>query len=116
MNVDQLTTPLSFVKEQLLSKGVFLDCRIDCATCLEQPEVFQLLKDAVQGLITEGFLQFDHNVVKLEADNNEVNVITISVKRKTIRVPVKIPVPIEKSPLLITVPGSVPYVSDKAVP
>ena len=42
--------------------------------------------------------------------------ITIPVKEKTIQVPVKIAVPIRKSPITINVPGPVPYVSDKEIP
>ena len=56
MDVNQLTTPPSFMKEQLSSKGVFLGCGMDYAVCLNRPEGCQLLKDAVQSLIANGII------------------------------------------------------------
>ena len=67
-------------------------------------------------MITKGILQFDRKVIKTKVDNDEVDVITISVKPKSICVPMTISVPAKKSPLLIIVPGPVSYVADKAVP
>ena len=89
---------------------------MDCTACLKHPEGYHLLRNAVQDLITKGFLQFNRKIMKPEIDKNEVNVITIPVKQKATRVPVTILVPAKKSPLLITMPGPVSYVSDKAVP
>ena len=116
MDVNQLTTPLSFVKEQLSKKGVFLGCGLDCEDCLIQPEGCQCLKDAVQSLIARGILQFDHVVVEPKIGEDEVDMITILVKPKKIHVPVTIPVPAKRSPVTITLPGPVPYVSGKVIP
>ena len=104
------------MKEQLTSKCVFLGCGMDCVACLKHPEGCHLLINAVQDLITKGFLQFNRKIVKPGIDKDEVNVITIPVKQKASRVPVTILVHAKKSPLLITTPGPVPYISDKAVP
>ena len=116
MDVNQLTPPLSFMKEQISQKGVSLGCRFDCEYCLVQPEGCQLLKDVVQDLTTKGALQFDRTVDKTKIDEDGIYVITIPVKAKTIQVPVKISVPVRKSPIIIIVLGPIPYTSNKAVP
>ena len=104
------------MKEKLLQKGVFLGCGLNFEGCLVQPKGFQYLKDAVQDLITKGVLQFDLPVAETKISEDEVDVITILVKAKIIQVPVMIPFPVRKSPIIITVLRPVPYVSNKVVP
>ena len=116
MDVNHLTTPLSFVKEQLSQKGLFLGCGFDCEDCLVQPEGFQCQKDKIQDLITKGVLQFDRLVAETKIGKDEVDVITIPVKAKTIQVHVTILVPARKPPITITVLGPIPYLSDKEIP
>ena len=116
MDVNKLITPLSFVKEKLSSKGVFLGCGMDFAVCMDQPEGCSLLKDAIQDLITQGILQFNRVVIETKVSKDEVDVITIPVKAKTTQVPVTILIPITKPPITITVPEPIPYERNQAIP
>ena len=64
MDANLLTTPLSFVKEQMLKKGVFLGFATYCEECLTYPEGCNCLKSETQRLITQVSLQFDRLVVE----------------------------------------------------
>src|ERR1044072_7407874 len=57
-DLNLLTTPLSFVKESLLRKGVFPGCGIDCEDCMVHPEGCKSLKDKVQDLLDAKDISF----------------------------------------------------------
>ena len=47
MDANLLTTPLSFMEEELLKKGVFPGCATDCEECLTHPEGCDCLKSEI---------------------------------------------------------------------
>ncbi|XP_050916439.1 uncharacterized protein LOC127131569 [Lathyrus oleraceus] len=100
MDASLATIPLPFVKEYLLKMGVFPGCAADCKDRLYQCNGCDYLKSKIQNLINEGSLQFDRLKKKVV---EEVDVITI-------------PVPTKKPTVRTTLPGLVPYSSDKGVP
>jgi hypothetical protein len=56
--VNMLTTPLSFVKERLLRKGVFPGCGINCEDCMIHPEGCKSLRDKAQDLLDAKVIRF----------------------------------------------------------
>ncbi|XP_058759535.1 uncharacterized protein LOC131632823 [Vicia villosa] len=122
-DVGCLTFPLVSVKQHLVNCGIFSGCGIDCKNCKSQPEGCADLKSMVQKLIDEGPLQFYRRLRGAKSENGEVSMISIPYEPVVpicIQVPIQIPVsiPYEEQPaaLMITVPGPVPYESEKAVP
>ncbi|XP_058726208.1 uncharacterized protein LOC131597534 [Vicia villosa] len=122
-DVGCLTFPLVSVKQHLVNSGIFPGCGIDCKNCKSQPEGCADLKSMVQKLIDEGPLQFYRRLRGAKSNEGEVSVISIPydpVAPICIQVPIQIPVsiPYEEQPtaLMITVPGPIPYESEKAVP
>ncbi|XP_058785835.1 uncharacterized protein LOC131660590 [Vicia villosa] len=121
--VSCLTFPLVSVKQHLVNSGIFPGCEVDCENCKSQPEGCDDLKSMVQKLIDEGPLQFYRRLRGAKSKDGEVSVISIpydSVVPICIQVPIQIPVsiPYEEQPaaLMITVPGPIPYESEKAIP
>ncbi|XP_058774254.1 uncharacterized protein LOC131648520 [Vicia villosa] len=121
--VSCLTFPLVSVKQHLVNSGIFPGCGVDCENCKRQPEGCADLKSMVQRLIDEGPLQFYRRLRGAKSNGGEVSVISIPyepVAPICIQVPIQIPVsiPYEEQPaaLMITVPGPIPYESEKAVP
>lgn len=106
-DVELLKNSLSFMKEQLLTKCVYLGCSFGCEKCVDQPEGCVDLRNGIEKMIDDGCLRFDHlrRVMK-----DEIDVITIPYKLVNVQVPVK------RSPVTITLPGSILYQSDKALP
>ena len=107
-DVNQLKTPLSFVKKKLLECDVFPGCSKDCQLCLDQPEGCDSLKSGIQCLIDQKRIQFDRP--QKSCDVSDVATITIPYDT------VFVPVPEKRSPLVITVPGPLPFESTKAIP
>lgn len=56
MDVNLVTTPLSFVKEYLFKNDVYLGCFLKCCRCKSQLEGCDDLKAGIQSLIIDGFL------------------------------------------------------------
>ncbi|XP_058784596.1 uncharacterized protein LOC131659422 [Vicia villosa] len=122
-DVGCLTFPLVSVKQHLVNSGIFPGCGVDCENCKSQPEGCADLKSMVQKLIDEGPLQFYRRSRGAKSESGEVSVISIlyePVVPICIQVPIQIPVsiPYEEQPaaLMITVPGPIPYESEKAIP
>ncbi|XP_058782811.1 uncharacterized protein LOC131657417 [Vicia villosa] len=122
-DVGCLTFPLVSVKQHLVNNGIFPGCGIDCKNCKSQPEGCADLKGMVQKLIDEGPLQFYRRLRGAKSEDDEVAVISIPyepVAPICIQVPIQIRVsiPYEEQPtaLMITVPGPIPYESEKAIP
>ncbi|XP_058732596.1 uncharacterized protein LOC131604125 [Vicia villosa] len=122
-DVGCLTFPLVSVKQHLVNSGIFPGCGVDCESCKSQPEGCADLKGMVQKLIDEGPLQFYRRLRGAKSNVGEVSVISIPydpVVPICIQVPIQIPVsiPYEEQPaaLMITVPGPIPYESEKAIP
>ncbi|XP_058759673.1 uncharacterized protein LOC131632984 [Vicia villosa] len=117
-DVGCLTFPLVSVKQHLVNCGIFPGCGVDCENCKSQPEGCADLRSMVQKLINEGPLQFYRRLRGAKSKASEVSVISIA--PICIQVPIQIPVsiPYEEQPaaLMITVPGPIPYESEKAVP
>ncbi|XP_058725911.1 uncharacterized protein LOC131597218 [Vicia villosa] len=97
--VSCLTFPLVSAKQHLVNSGIFPGCGVDCENCKRQPEGCADLKSMVQRLIDEGPLQFYRRLRGAKSNGGEV-------------------IPYEEQPaaLMITVPGPIPYESEKAVP
>ena len=110
MDVEQVTTPLSFVKRYLLDNSIFPGYTSECAKCTEQPKGCDDLKAGIQLLIKEASLQFDRKSSYRKVTREDVVVISIPYT------PVRIPTPSRAPPLMITVPGPMPYTSEKAIP
>ncbi|XP_058733068.1 uncharacterized protein LOC131604655 [Vicia villosa] len=122
-DVGCLTFPLVSVKQHLINSGIFPGCGVDCGKCKSQPEGCDDLKGMVQKLIDEGPLQFYRRLRNAKRNDGEVSVISIPyepVAPICIQVPIQMPVsiPYEEQPaaLMITVPGPIPYESEKAIP
>ncbi|XP_058733160.1 uncharacterized protein LOC131604754 [Vicia villosa] len=122
-DVSCLTFPLVSMKQHLINSGIFPGCGVDCENCKSQPEGCADLKGMVQKLIDEGPLQFYRRLRGAKSKDGEVSVISIPydpVVPICIQVPIQIPVsiPYEEQPavLMITVPGPIPYDSEKAIP
>ena len=108
LDVNQLKTPLSFVKKKLLECDVFPGCSKDCQLCLDQPEGCDSLRSGIQCLIDQNRIQFDRP--RKSCDVSDVVTITIPYD------PIFVPIPEKRSPLIITVPGPLPFESTKAIP
>ncbi|XP_058729317.1 uncharacterized protein LOC131601500 isoform X2 [Vicia villosa] len=122
-DVGCLTFPLVSVKQHLVNSGIFPGCGVDCENCKSRPEGCADLKSMVQKLIDEGPLQFYRRSRGAKSESGEVSVISIPYEPVVpicIQVPIQIPVsiPYEEQPaaLMITVPGPIPYESEKAIP
>lgn len=105
-----LKTPLLSVKEALVRNNVFPGCCYSCGACPKSTNGCNDLKEGIQKLLNEGRLQCEKVVKEEKAVEREVEVISIPYA------PVNIPVPTKPAPLTITVPGPVPYSSEKAIP
>ncbi|XP_058753721.1 uncharacterized protein LOC131626905 [Vicia villosa] len=122
-DVGCLTFPLVSVKQHLVNRGIFPGYGANCENCRRQPEGCADLKSMVQKLIDEGPLQFYQRLRGAKSKDGEVSVILIPyepVSPICIQVPIQIPVsiPYEEQPaaLMITVPGPIPYESERAIP
>jgi hypothetical protein len=105
-DVNRLKTPLAEVKRQLLRNGVFPGCDDCCAVCTVVPNGCVLLREAVQRLMDEGSLIFE----KIDLGKEDVSTITSYFD------PVDLSMLADAAPVTITVPGSIPYDKDDAVP
>ena len=115
--MDELTTPLLIVKENLLRAGLFPDCGEGCHLCMSLPDGCLLLKMGVQRLMVNKEVLFE----KIPLARNlckDVSIITISDNppRVSTKRPFKIKFVPKFSPLIITMPGPIPYSLDNAVP
>ena len=115
-HIDELLTPLPIIKINLLKVGVFLGRNEDCHLCLSSPTVCPLLKTSIQCLIYNQEILFENSPVS-PVPVEDVSIITISanpsrVPKRTVRI-TSVP---KTTPLIITMPGPVPYESDKTVP
>src|ERR1044072_9541978 len=110
MDVDLVKTPLPFVKEYLIKRGVFSGCEVGCVRCEHCSNGCARLKDGIQYLITSGQLQFDRIKKDKKVGIQDVSVITILYS------PIIIFAPTKPVPLAIAKTGPLPYESDKVVP
>ena len=110
-------TPLLTIKKNLLNVGVFPGCDESCHFCLSSPTSCHLLKAGVQCLIENKEILFEKTSIPT-IYYNDVSIVTISDNFS--RVSTKRPVRITSVPkvalLMITMPGPIPYSSDKTVP
>ncbi|XP_058754437.1 uncharacterized protein LOC131627615 [Vicia villosa] len=108
-DVTELGSLLPLLKIELLRMGLYSGCGELCTDCMAISSVCDKVKSGIQQLIDNGYLQFEH-VRHPELVKNEVNVVSIPYT------PAKIPVPARAPPLVITLPGPVPYTSERAIP
>ncbi|XP_058784586.1 uncharacterized protein LOC131659413 [Vicia villosa] len=94
---------------ELLRMGLYSGCGEFCTDCMTTSSVCDKVKSGVQQLIDSGYLRFEH-VRRPEMVENKVNVASIPYT------PGKIPIPARAPPLVITLPGPVPYTSERAIP
>ncbi|XP_058763153.1 uncharacterized protein LOC131636556 [Vicia villosa] len=123
-DVGCLTFPLVSVKQHLLNSGIFPGCGVDCENCKSQPGGRIDLKSTVQKLMDGGPLQFyrkrrnvrvanDDEVVVIDIPYELVAPISIQV---LVQISIVVPYAQQPAELMITVPGPIPYESEKAVP
>ncbi|XP_058765542.1 uncharacterized protein LOC131639041 [Vicia villosa] len=108
-DVIELGSLLPLLKKELLRMGLYSSCGKFCVDCLADASVCDNVKSGVQQLIDNGYLQFEH-VRCPKVVENEVNVVSIPYT------PARIPIPARAPPLVITLPGPVPYTSERAIP
>ncbi|XP_058755175.1 uncharacterized protein LOC131628350 [Vicia villosa] len=108
-DVIELGSLLPLLKEELLRMGLYSGCGEFCTDCMAISSVCDKVKRGVQQLMDNAYLQFER-VRHPEIVENEVNVASIPY------ILAKIPIPARAPPLVITLPGPVPYNSEKAVP
>ena len=110
--VNDMVTPLSTIKNNLLQAGLFLGCVEGCYYCTVQPNVWGLLKEVVQNLM-------DEHVILIEKILSLCQVLSV-ISGTPFRIPFKGPIRItanpKAAPLVITIPEPIPYSSDKAIP
>ena len=116
-SVEDISTPLMTVKKNLLSTSLFLGCGEGCQMCSILPSGCRLLKSGVQRLMDNKEILFEKTMIPV-VPNEDVAIITISANPSKVssRKPVRITLVPRIAPLIITVPGPIPYTSDKAVP
>ena len=123
-SINDLTTPLKTVKENLLKVGVFPGCLKDCCYGVVQINGCEWLKKGVQHLMDSYEILFEitssvKSLTKsVSQEFGDVSIITISNKpiRITSKGPIRFSIELRIAPLIITTPGPVPYSSDKVVP
>ncbi|XP_058766815.1 uncharacterized protein LOC131640439 [Vicia villosa] len=108
-DVTELGSLLPLLKIELLRMGLYSGFGELCTDCMAISSVCDKGKSGIQQLIDNGYLQFEH-VRHPELVKNEVNVVSIPYT------PAKIPIPARAPPLVITLPGPVPYTSERAIP
>ena len=116
-SMEEISTPLMKVKKNSLLVVLFPGCGEGCHICSILPAGYHLLKSGVRRLIDNIEILFEKTLITL-VPIQDVAIITISANPSKVssRKPVRItPVP-RIAPLIITVPGPIPYTSDKDVP
>ncbi|XP_058745783.1 uncharacterized protein LOC131618617 [Vicia villosa] len=108
-DVIELGSLLPLLKKELLRMGLYAGCGEFCTDCMVTPSVCDKVKGGIQQLMDSGYLEFEH-VRRPEMVESEVNVASIPYT------PTKIPIPARAPPLVITLPGPVPYTSERAIP
>ncbi|XP_058741904.1 uncharacterized protein LOC131614320 [Vicia villosa] len=108
-DVIELGSLLPLLKKELLRMSLYAGCGEFCTNCMDTSSVCDKVKDGIQQLMDSGYLQFER-VRRPEMVENTVNVASIPYT------PAKIPIPARAPPLVITLPGPVPYNSEKAIP
>lgn len=109
-DVNSVIIPLTFVKAYLVKNGILPGCAPNCQKCEDQSEGCTGLKNKIQEVMDIGFLQFSRIVKK------EDEIVVISIPYDLVDIPTPVEIPIEPTALIITVPGPIPYSSEKAVP
>ncbi|XP_058746759.1 uncharacterized protein LOC131619709 [Vicia villosa] len=108
-DVIELGSLLPLLKKELLRMRLYAGCGEFCTDCMVTSLVCDKVKDGIQQLIDSGYLQFEH-VRHPKSVKDEINVLSIPYT------PTKIPIPARAPPLVITLPGPIPYTSEKAIP
>ncbi|XP_058726011.1 uncharacterized protein LOC131597324 [Vicia villosa] len=108
-DVIELGSLLPLLKNELLKMGLYSGCGECCIDCMAISSVCDKVRSGIQRLRDSGYLQFEH-VRRPEMVENEVNVASIPYT------PAKIPIPARAPPLVITLPGPIPYNNEKAIP
>ena len=114
-SVDDVVTPLSTIKRNLLQAGLFPGCIKGCYCCAAEPNGFGLLKRGVQHLMNEHIILIE----KVPSTNNlcqDLFVISCTPFRIPSKGPIRITANPKAAPLIITMPGPILYSSDKAIP
>ena len=92
-------------------------CDESCHFCLSSPTSCHLLKEGIQCLIDNKDILFEKTPVPT-VSYNDVSIVTISANssRVSTKRPVRITSVSKVAPLIITMPGPIPYSSNKTVP
>ena len=116
-SVDELVTLLLTIKNNLLIAGVFPGYDESYHFCLSSPTSCPLLKADVQCLIDNKEILFEKTFVP-PISYSDVSIVTIfdNSSRVSTKIPVRITSVPKVPPFIITMPGPIPYTSDKTVP
>ena len=116
-SVEELVTPLMTIKGNLLKASLFPGCGEGFHFCSFLPTGCPLLKAGVQRLMDDKEIMFEKTHVPT-VSCEDIAIITISANplRASAKRPVRITSFLKVTPLIITMPGPIPYSSDKAVP
>ena len=123
-SINDLTTHLKTIKENLLKAEVFPGFLEDCCYCVVQINGYERLKKGVQHLMDNHEILFDKTPpvksltqsVSQEFEDVSISTISNTPIRITSKGPIKIPAEPRIAPLIITTSWPVPYSSDKDVP
>ena len=116
-SVEEISTPLMTVKRNLLLAGLIPSCGEGCHMCSILPSGCRLLKSGVQRLMDNKEILFENTMTPV-IPVEDVTIITISANPSKVssRRLVRITHVQRIAPLIIIVPGPIPYTSNNAVP
>ena len=109
-SMEDISTLLLTVKKNLLLAGLFPGCGESCHLCSTLPAGCHLLKSGVQRLMDNKEILFEKTLIPL-IPVEDVSIITISSNpsKASSRNPVRITSVLRVAPLIITIPGPIPY-------
>ena len=99
-SIEDLTTPLTTVKDNLLRVGVFPGCSKDCVCCDQEVNGCKRLKEGVQCMINSREILFEKipTIKSLTNKVEDLSIITIS--NKPFRIPLMVPIRISNEPTM----------------
>ena len=117
--VEDLTTPLNIIKNNLLKARIFPGCKNDCVCCTRRIDECEGLKKGIQRLMDSHEILFENTPFSKSLINKCENLSIITISNKPIRITSKGPIRISNeptvAPLIITNPEPIPYSSNKVV-
>ena len=91
-SIEDLTTPLTIVKGNLLRAGVFPGCSKYCVCCDQQVNGCKRLKEGAQPLINSREILFEKIATIKSLTNKSEDLSIIIISNKPLRIPLKGPI------------------------